>query len=629
MAGFLTTGLSALIGARSALDVVGHNIANVNTPGYSRQRVNFVPQTPQSTPIGFIGSGVRASGVERFYDQFIFENITDGTSLQGNLATQSGYSDRINNILADPSIGLAPSLQGFFNALQDAVNDPASSELRQVVLGQADNLANRFNLVSREIENINSEINQSISSTVDEVNSLTSEIAELNAQIVVARNGSQTPPNDLLDQRDLRITELSELVGIELVEDSDGAINILAQPGNSLVTGPSSNKLSLGTDPLNPDRFVVRIQALSSGTPVDVPINGGRLGGLLEARSTIVDGVLSDLGRTALAVSESLNQQSAQGIDLNGNFGGDIFQIGTSRDISATDNLGSASLQSDIADLGALTGDEYRVDFDGTNYSFRRLGDNSAVTTTGTGAPGDPFVFDGLSVVVSGTAQAGDRFEIRPTRGAAGSIESVLTDPSLLALASPVTTSGSLSNLGDAVIGQERVVDITDPALLNGATIQFLTANTYSIDGSGSFAYTSGSPITVNGTEFEISGAPIAGDTFSLSANTDGRGDNRNGLLLVGLQSLGTLDNGNTGILESYSGLVTDVGASTRNLQAGLSAQTYLLDTAIAEQQEVSGVDLDEEAANLIRFQQSYQAAAQLVAVANTLFNELIGAVRR
>ncbi|MEM7279379.1 MAG: flagellar hook-associated protein FlgK, partial [Pseudomonadota bacterium] len=535
MAGFLTTGLSALIGSRSALDTVGHNIANVNTPGYSRQRVNFVPHPAQSTPVGFIGSGVTASSVERFFNQLIYENINDSTSLQSNLATLTNYSERVNNLLADPSIGLAPSLQGFFDSLQDAANDPSSIELRQVFLGQAEGLAERLALLENEIQSIGNEVRLGVESSVDEINSLSSEIADLNAKIVVSQQGGRVAPNDLLDRRDLRIAELSELIGIETVEDTDGAINVIALPGNSLVTGPQANSLSLRADPLNPSQYIVQITALNSGTPVDVPVSGGRLSALLDTQTDLLDGISRDLGQTALAIAVAINEQTAQGIDLNGNAGVDLFSIDISPDISSVSNAGSASFTTSIDDLAALTGDEYRISFDGANFAIRRSSDDSLVTPTGTGSVGDPLVFDGLSVVLSGTANAGDQFEIRPTRGVAGNMRVSLTDPAGLALASPVSTSSSLNNLGDASIGDERVIDASDPNLLSGASIVFLTPTTYSVDGAGSFAYTSGQPISLNGVEFTISGTPAAGDSFALSANTNANGDNRNALLMVEL----------------------------------------------------------------------------------------------
>lgn len=630
MAGFLNTGLTALIGARAALDVTGHNIANANTPGYSRQRVNFAPQPSQPASLGFIGSGVTATGIERFYDQYIAENVIDGKSLNGRLDTLSAYSDRINNLLADSSIGLAPALDGFFASIQDASNDPASLELRRLVIGQAEGLTQRFNLLDTEVNRLESEINQEISGTVDEINSITSEIGALNQEIVLARRGGRSVPNDLLDQRNLRIEELSDRLAIETVEDSDGYINVIARPGTALITGPNSNTLALRTDPLNPDRVTLGLIAGDSATVVELPISGGRLGGLIEARSSVIDGARRELGLTALGISDVLNSQLAEGFDLNDSFGAALFSVNNpGAGVASTNNTGSAALAVSVADVTALLAEDYRVDFDGSNFQVSRAGDGSAVTSSGTGSSGDPLLFEGISVVVSGAAANGDTFAVRPTRDAAGAIRTSLADPRELALAAPVRSGTGSANIGDASISTAHIVDASDPDLLSSTLIEFVDTETYSINGAGTFSYLSGEAISINGVSVEISGQPRAGDQFTIGANLGGSGDNRNAALLTALQTASTLKGGTTSLLENYSSLVTEVGATTRNLQAGLNAQSTLLDAAIRDQQQVSGVDLDEEAANLIRFQQSYQAAAQLVSVANTLFDELIGAVRR
>ncbi len=629
MTGFLSTGLSALIGSRAALDVTGQNIANVNTPGYSRQRVNFVPQQPQQRFGGAIGNGVGIDGLQRFYDQFVFGSIVEGSSAEGRLATLSGYSDRINNLLADPALGVGPSIQGFFDALQDATADPASAELRQIALGQADALANRFNRVAGELDNINAEIDRNLAATVDEINGLTAEIADLNNQIGQRRN-APVPPNDLLDRRDVAVTELAALIGIETVEDNNGAINIVALPGNSLVTGGGANSLVVAEDPLDPTRQVVELRSGVSGASAQIEPSGGELGGLLQARRDLVDDTLEQLGRSAIALATTINAQSAEGLDLAGNFGTDIFQTsGAFAARPASANTGTGSVSAALADLGQLSGASYELLYNGSTYEVLNRADNSTVAFTGTGTTLDPITFDGVSVVVGGTPAAGDSFAVEPARAAAASLAVALDDPSSLAFAAPVAASSALGNVGTGAIAISGTTDVADPNLLATSTIAFIDANNYSINGAGSFAYTDGDAIVLNGTEFVISGQPVAGDQFTLQANNNAPGDNRNGLALAGLRDTGALDGGRTGVVQSYSLLVTDSGNRTRNFQASLDAQTTLKDAALREQQDVSGVDLDEEAANLVRFQQSYQAAAQLVAVANTLFDELIGAVRR
>ncbi len=629
MAGFLTTGLSALIGARAALDVTGHNIANASTPGYSRQRVNFQPQQAQLTPVGYIGNGVTSSGIERILDRFLADGIIESQSSSARLTTLADVSGRLSNLFADADLGLAPSLQSFFNSLQDAASDPASVELRTLVLGQAEALTQRFNLMAGELNRIETDLNARIEGTVDEINSLTAEIADLNDQIVLARRGGNNVANDLLDQRDLSVQKLSELVAIETVEDSSGYINVIARPGTSLVVGTLANAFTIGQDNLRPDYSIPQVAATIGGNGADVQVAGGRLGGLLEARDQLLAESRRELGLAALGLLESVNATLGAGYDLDDNFGAALFSASFANGVTAnTNNAGTAGLSVAIGDVSALENADYRLSFDGTNFSVQDADTGAAIALTGTGSAGDPLVFAGLAITVNGTPGAGDEFLVRPAAAAAEAIEVALSDPRGLAFAAPVRTSASLSNLGNALISIPAVTDPTDPQLLTTTTITFSDASTYTINGGGAQAYNSGDVITVNGVEVTISGVPAAGDSFVLEANNGGRGDNANLLSLAALRTDGVLAGGNTSVLESYASLVTDVGATTRNLQAGAEAQSVLLNSRLDEQSEVSGVDLDEEAANLIRFQQSYQAAAQLVAVANTLFDELIGAVR-
>ena len=244
-------------------------------------------------------------------------------------------------------------------------------------------------------------------------------------------------------------------------------------------------------------------------------------------------------------------------------------------------------------------------------------------------AQADPFRAAGLSITVGGSPVAGDRILLRSTLGAAGTVENVISDPQKIATASPTRAQASINNLGDASISASSVYDAGDPALLTSSTIEFTSATTYSINGAGAFAYTAGSPIAINGTSLTLSGEPAAGDQFTIDANFGAPGDNSNGLLLAEVQSVGGLDGGTISINENYGRLVSSVGGTTRQIQAGLDAQNVVLASAEQALMSTSAVNLDEEAAKLIQYQQAYQAVAQMVAVTNTLFDTLINATRR
>jgi flagellar hook-associated protein 1 FlgK len=292
-------------------------------------------------------------------------------------------------------------------------------------------------------------------------------------------------------------------------------------------------------------------------------------------------------------------------------------------------NTGSGTAAAAVSDLSALTGDEYILNFDGAAYSLVRSPGGAAIPMTGAGTPADPFVAEGLSITVGGAPAAGDQLLIRPVSKAASSIRLQVADAQAIAMAGPARTIASNANKGDASISRPSVVDVTDPGLLSTAQIVFTTATSYTVDGAGPFTYTDGDPIVVNGSEFTISGEPLPGDRFTLEANFGASGDNGNGLKLGELQSRSILDGGTLSILGSYGELVAGVGSTTHQIHASLDAQNVVLQNAEDAQLANSGVNLDEEAANMIRYQQAYQAAAQVVGVVHTLFETLLNATAR
>jgi flagellar hook-associated protein 1 len=265
--------------------------------------------------------------------------------------------------------------------------------------------------------------------------------------------------------------------------------------------------------------------------------------------------------------------------------------------------------------------------YDGSAWSLTRA-DGTSVAMTGSGTAADPFVADGLKFTVSGSASAGDSFMIRPTATAAAATSVAITDVRQIAAASPVAATAAGSNTGTGSVGGIVATDATNPNLLAPANITFTSPTTYQINGAGSYTFTPGQPIAANGWSLTLNGAPQAGDSFNVAANTGGVGDNSNANALAGIADLGVLDGGNATLTDAYASLVGNVGNSAQQAQNGLTAQTALLNQAVASQQNVSGVNLDEEAANLVRYQQSYQAAAQVISIASTLFDSVLAAVQ-
>lgn len=629
MADLLNTGITGLLSFQRGLDTTANNIANANTPGYSRQVAEFKPAPGQTTPYGFVGNGVQVSTIKRVYDQYLTEQLQSSVSGQSRLGAMDSLASKVDGLLANPDTGLGSSLQKFFAAVQDVGNDPSSIAARQALIGEAESLATRAQGIGAQLDRLDDESNVRLRESVNEVNRLAGSIADLNDRIVLAQNRTGQPPNGLLDERDVLLKELASQVSISTVAQDDGAINVFVGSGQSLVLGKRAESLATVPTEFDPTRLRVVYRSAGGDAPLPDGSLGGSIGGMLEFRSQVLDPTRRMLGETVLALSLEFNAQHAQGMDLNGALGSDFFEVAAPVVLTSSNNSGSGAATVGYADPGALKNTDYLLEFDGAGYSLTRMDTGQAVPMTGAGSALDPFVADGLSIVVGGAPAAGDRLQILGTRNAASGLGVNITDPQGFAAAGPTRTSVDADNLGDATISQSAVLDAGDPDLLTSAVIEFTAADTYTINGAGAFAYVSGEPIVVNGSEFSITGEPAVGDRFTLEANTGGRGDNRNALELAELQSRGVLAGGTVSVSQSYAALVADVGNSTSQIKSNLGAQTVLLQNVESDIAAKSGVNLDEEAANLIKFQQAYEAAAQIIAVTNTLFDTLLAAVRR
>jgi len=626
--GIINIGLSGLLATQRALDVTSNNIANVNTPGYSRQVANFTARLGTNTGVGYLGSGSRISSIERMYDSIQAEQLRVSTTGYSRFNTLNNLSSRIDLFLADTDTGLNAGLQSFFNSMQDLTNDPSSIPTRQAVIGGAEALAARFQSLDGRLSGLETEVNNRLTLAVEDINRLASSIAAVNEKISQT-NGDGNSPNDLLDERDRLILQLSAQVSVTTSIQDDGTTSVFIGSGQSLVLGGDVRQLGVSGSEFDRTRLVISYLGTAGNTALDTSSTGGNLGGLLEFRSRILDPARQSLGQTAIAFASSMNRQNAAGMDLRGNLGTDLFSIAPPTVLPSSSNTGSGSVTASISDLGALTGVDYVLEFDGSAYSLTRADTGSSVTLTGSGTVGDPLLGDGLSIVTGGAPAAGDRQLVRSGYGVAGTIQSVVTDPQAIALAAPTRSSASLGNTGNANVSAASVVDASDPALLNVAVIEFTGPATYSVNGVGSFAYTDGSAIVINGSSVTISGTPAVGDQFTVEPNYGASGDNANGLLLANIQSVGILEGGAISISENYTRLVSGIGATTFQIQSNLDAQGVVLKNAEDAVLSTSAVNLDEEAANLIRFQQAYQAAAQVISVASTLFDTLLNATRR
>ena len=624
------TGLNAF---RTALATVSNNIANANTEGYSRQEVQINSRTPQPFSGGFIGSGAFVNNIQRVESEFLSNQVRVASSESQRLNTFNTQSGRVDNLLGDAAGSLSPSLQNFFNSIQDLSNDATSSSARQVVLSSGESLVNRLQNIEGQFATIDRDIDSEIRNSIREVNSIAVNIADLNQKIIEARNfvtGDQQP-NELLDQRDQLLLDLSKFVSVQTVEQQDGAFNVFIGTGQSLVVGNRAQELLATNDPADSEQ--TQISFLSGSTQIDITsqITGGSLAGLLDFRSQQLGSIRNELGRVATVLAGTFNEQHRAGQTATGALGSDFFTVAPVQSIANTGNAGTATVAASITDFTALTASDYEITYDGANYTLTRL-DDGFTTNSAAGV----FNVDGVQFTVAAGAVAGDSFIVRPTRRGASQIDILLTRTNEIAAAAPVRTREQSSNIGDARISVPQVTDVTNADLRDTVEIRFNSpATTYDIFNvtdasliSAGNAYTSGADISFNGITVQIDGIAEAGDVFIIESNASAISDNTNALALLNLQNADTVG-GNSSYQETYGSLVGRVGTVSRQTQLNAQAQDRLLQDAIDTQQSVSGVNLDEEAINLTKFQQAYQASAQVIATSNELFQTLISVVSR
>ena len=445
MPDILGTSLTGMLAFQRAMEMTSHNIANANTPGYSRQVAEFSTRAGQGSGNGFIGSGTQITTIKRIYDAMLGEQLRTSTTSHARFSMLNSLANKIDGMLADPQTGLSSSMQSFFGSMQDLANDPSSIPARQAVLGEADGIVQRFQSLSGSLQQLENEVNQRISTAVDDINRLADSIAEINDDIVLAAGRTGQPPNDLLDQRDLLVRQLSEQISVTTVMQDDGSMNVYMGAGQSLVTGNAVKHLAVTGSEFDPTRLEVVYLGSSGSTSLDTSLTGGTIGGLIDFRSKMLDPSKQALGETALALVTGFNEQHASGMDLRGALGGDFFGIDPPTVLASTRNAGTGTARAAVSDISALTGDDYILEYDGAAYSLTIAGTGQSVAMTGSGTAGDPFIADGLSITVAGSPAAGDRLMIRSASDVASSIDVVITDASAIAMASPVRVTAQTS----------------------------------------------------------------------------------------------------------------------------------------------------------------------------------------
>lgn len=634
-----STGLSGLGAAQIALQTTGTNISNLYTPGYNRQ-LTLLGET-------HVGSGgVQVNDVQRQFNQYIATQLNDAKGTTKALEAYAGQISQIDNLLADREAGLAPLIQDFFSSLEDLSSGPSDPASRQGVIGTADSLSAQFRSFDNYLDEMQAGVNGQIRDEVNQINNTAKQIANINREISLARAKTGEAPNNLLNQRDKLVSDLSERLDVKVHVQDGKNYNLTIANGQPLVSGHQSYSLEAVASSTDPSRFVVAYND-PAGNQIELPettFDKGTLGGLMTFRRESLDQTQNQLGQLALSLAEGFNAQHRLGQDLNGEQGKDFFSIGSPTVFTHQNNDGDAVISAEFSDISAVTASDYDIRFDGTDYTVTRL-DTGTVAFSGPLDANDSMTFDGLTLTVAdaGTAVAGDRFQLQPTRSLAGQFENLIRDTSEIAAGGRTKVEAGEDNTGSLEVGQisaEQGYTLSQPDInltvsgAGGGTFTldgFAAGATVSINGGaavanpdGGVTLNEGDTITVDGVTFTLEGMPADGDTLTIGEYEQASGDNRNALALQGLQNQ-DLVGGRASFNEAYASMVSEVGNRTNVVQVNLEVQEGLSDQLFAVQQSESGVNLDEEAANLIRYQQYYQANAKVINTATTILDTILG----
>ncbi|MGJ0517051.1 MAG: flagellar hook-associated protein FlgK [Methylomicrobium sp.] len=547
--GIIETALTGLFASQRSLGTASHNIANVNTEGYSRQRVELSARPPQYTGAGYIGQGVNIANITRSYDQFINEQLNSSTSAFAESEYLAAMASQVDTVVGSNDSDLAATLKSFFSAANDVANDPTSIPARQVMVGQAESLTQQFNGMASSFDSLRNQTNKQMQATLDEINSYAQSIAELNVKITAefGRTSGMQMPNDLLDQRDALLTKIAEKINVSVLNMDDGSVSLIIGKGQALVSGTNAAALSLAGSAFDESYKEIVI----NGQTITQSITGGELSGALKFRDQVLDPAQRQLGVLAAGLSLQFNAIHNGGFDLTGAPGTDFFAMGgtgLSVPVTVNPNLpggGGITASYDPNNTVNLNPSDYRLDYDGSNYTLTRLSDKQTINIAG--FPGSSVNVEGMTISLATPPTGVSSFLIRPVFKAAENLRVNISNPEEIAAAG------------------------------NGLSVP---------------------------------------------------GDNTNALKLANLEQQSILSGGRSTLSSAYGQLVGQVGTITQSAKTSQSAQQVLLNQAKQTRENLAGVNLDEEAANLIKFQNAYQAAAKAITVANTLFDTIIGAIR-
>ena len=636
MSSSLNIGARALTTNLAALQVIGNNIANVNTAGYSRQTVQTQSAGYQVLGGLYFGKGVELSNITRSHSAYLTREAQMASSVSAADSERYTRMSQLESLFPIGEEGLGAAANAMLNAWNDVASSPSDLSARVVAISRADDLAARMRDTATQLDTMAHSGRLQARTSVENINRLASDIAKLN-QLVIENQGNQGQPNDLLDQRDAALAELSQYVQISTVAADDGSVSVFVGGNQPLVLGQSANQLAVAAD--NTDPSQIQINFVQGGVSHSMAHGslGGGLGGVMTFLKEDLPQMENLLGRMSLALSTQMNAQHALGVDLQGNAGNNFFvPAATVAGTPASTNTGTAQIHSEVTDPTALKASDYQVSFGAGGVTVTRLSDGTSNLFASL-----PAEVDGLSFQLdSGAGAIGDSFKVRPFSSAARNMQLAIGAPNQLAVGSPVMVTPGATNTGGMSIEKLYAVDqhanLTDPV-----TITFLADGSFTATGlgpgnpppdnagPGSYNYTPGQPLQFNGWSLTLRGSPTAGETFTVTASPPGSGGQNGGNAeaMLAMRDLATFDG--VPLSEGYGAMLSHLGTQVQGAKFSASYSAQVASNTESARASVSGVNLDEEAARLLQFQQAYQASAKFLQIAQSTFDTLMSTVGR
>ncbi|MBC7682424.1 MAG: flagellar hook-associated protein FlgK [Ferruginibacter sp.] len=632
MSNLLNVGSRALVANEVALQTIGNNIANSSTVGYSRQSVVLQTVEGQYTGGGYIGKGVDIQTIQRNHDEYLTRQAALSKSVSASDVTRANKLLQMEDVFKGGTNGLGAAVTDMMNAFSDVASAPTDLTARTVVLTRADEAAARFNDAFTQLTNLQTGLNTELQNAAAAVNTLTTNLAAVNGQIQQARGNGQSP-NDLLDKRDNLINQLNQYIQTTQIDADDGTVTVFAASSQPLVLGTKATTLQVQSNPQDTSQSqIVMVSGSQKVVLSEGMMGGGSIVGMLKFQNQDLAQGVNLLGRIAASLTTVVNAQHQLGLDLDGNAGGNLFTPVTMPvGAAAASNTGSGTLgvSVDTATVGSLQASDYQVTFTSpTAFTVTRLTDNTVITPT------SPGIYDGLAFTSGGVQAAGDSFMVRPFSTAAGTIATAFASPRQLAVASPVQASMGTTNTGSLAVANLSAKSVPIPAAV---TLTFTGSNSYTRSDTGTtpYTYTPGTAIAFDaanpttGWSLTLSGAAQAGDSIALGpANTSyTKLNSSNADALLRLRDMALFDG--SSLSDGYAALMSQVGVKVQSVQYTAEVSKSIADNLETSRTSVSGVNLDEEAAKLLQYQQAYQASAKMVQIAQTIFDSLMASVGR